>query len=217
MKTVSIVAIALLGINAAAFAQSSIEIKGAAISSNASSSAGSNDASQKKKPESNLPELPALVDATGKVAGPYVPSGQTVILRIDGALIAATVTNQLDVNIPFPSLGQQSGSTYRWALGEVTWFLSSDCSGPPIPLASAGLRPVAFTQDKRTGALTAYIGGTGLSTPKPANSVRQPSLGKGPQGGQCTQQFPFGGTIQGFDVEQTVVVSQRFPEPLTVR
>ena len=76
---------------------------------------------------------------------------------------------------------------------------------------------MAFLQDRRTGALTAYIGGPGRSAPRPANSVRQPLLGLGPQSGQCVQQFPFGGVIEGFDVEQTVVLTQHFPEPLTVR
>lgn len=218
MNLTSIIATILLGVGLPALAQSSGE------SRCANGTHGSNvgnvqagDACLLKKPESKVPEPPVLVDATGKVVGLYVPSARTVILRLQDATIAASVTNQLDVNTPYTSLGEQSGSTYRWAIQEQTWFLSSDCSGPPIPLAAGGLRPVAYTQDKRTGALTAYIGGTGISTPKRANSARQPTLGLGPLSGQCSQQAPFGGAIQGFDVEQTVVLSQRFREPLTVR
>lgn len=171
----------------------------------------------KKKPDATLAVLPVLVDVTGNLVGPYLPVAGSVILRVQGAIIAAGVTNQIDVAAPYGSLGQQSGSTYRWVVQDQTWFLSADCSGPPIPLALGGLRPVAYTQEATTGKLTAYIGGSGRSTAKPANSVRQPSLGQGPQGGQCLQKTPFGGVIQGFDVEQTVVISQRFPEPLTLR
>ena len=243
MRTISIIAIALVGVHAAALAQSSVDskktdgtnfgVRGSSSSTSGSSGSSStirissstssedlglsDDVSFKIKTGSHLPEPPALFDATGRIVGLYVPSAGSVILRLEDAIIAAAVTNQLDVNTPFASLGPQSGSTYRWTIQEQTWFLSTDCSGAPIPLASTGLRPVAYTQDRHTGALSAYIGGTGRSAPRPANSVRQPTLGLGSLSGQCSQKTPFGGVIEGFDVERTVVLSQRFPEPLTVR
>ncbi|MBC7514009.1 MAG: hypothetical protein H7234_06185 [Herminiimonas sp.] len=238
MRTISIIATVLLGVHAAALAQRSIDGNdadsrnfGASVGVSSSNSSRrslsssedlgrDSDVRLKIKTEVCSPgpsEPPVMLDATGKVAGLYVPSAGTVILRLEDAIIAAAVTNQLDVNTPFASLGSQSGSTYRWTIQELTWFLSTDCTGPPIPLASAGLRPVAYTQDRRSGTLTAYIGGSGRSAPRPANSVRQPTLGSGPLSGQCSQKTPFGGVIEGFDVAQTVVLSQRFPEPLTVR
>ncbi len=171
----------------------------------------------KKNAPDDRPQPPVLVDATGKIAGLYSPATTTVVLKLGEALILANVTNQLDVNAPFTSLGEQSGSTLRWAIVGQTWFLSSDCSGPPIPLASGGLRPVAYTQDRATGALTAFIGGAGISSARPANSVRQAALGGGPFSGQCVTQTPAGGTIQGFDIVQTMNISQRFPPPLTVQ
>lgn len=170
-----------------------------------------------KKLALNRPEPLVLVDATGKVVGTYLPVTDNVVLHVQNALIVASVTNQFDVNAPFASLGEQSGLTYRWAIRGQTWFLSADCSGPPIPLTSSGLRPVAYTQNRTSGALTAYIGGIGRSTAKRANSVRQAALGGGPQSGQCLQQAPFGGSIQGFDVESVVNISQRFPEALSVK
>ncbi len=170
-----------------------------------------------KKPVATRPDSLILVDAAGKLVGTYLPVTGNVIVNVQNALIVATVTNQFDVNIPFGSLGEQSGSTLRWAIHGETWFLSADCSGPPIPLANSGLRPVAYTQDRTSGALTAYIGGTGRSTAKRANSVRQAALGGGPQGGQCVQQSPFGGSIPGFDVVSVVNLSQRFPGALTVQ
>ena len=157
-----------------------------------------------------------LVDAAGKTVGLYSPTSSSVILNVQNALIVADVSNQLDVNVPFASLGEQSGSRFKWAIRGETWFLSTDCSGQPIPLANTGLRPVAYTQDRATGTLTAYIGGAGRSTAKRANSVRQAALGGGPGGGQCQRQSPFGGAIQGFDVEHVVNISQRYPEALTV-
>ena len=234
MKTVSIVLVALLDTQVAAFAEGSIARKGAGsegfsrqngpasvgigISANASDTLQKgSETSSSRSIGSNMPAPLVLVDAAGKVAGLYLPSTRTVEMRLQNTVIAAAVTNQLEVNTPYSTLGQQSGSTYRWTVQEQTWFLSTDCSGPPIPLATTGLRPVAYTQDLTTGAVTAYIGGTGNSTPRPANSVRQPSLGLGPLSGKCNQQTPFGGVIQGFDVEQTFVLSQRFVEPLTQR
>ena len=163
------------------------------------------------------PDPLVLVDATGKLVGTYLPVTENVIVNVENALIVADVTNQLDVNIPFPSQGEQSGSTFRRTIRGQTWFLSSDCSGPPIPLAGSGLRPVAFLQDRNSGVLTAYIGGTGRSSAKRANSVRQQMLGGGPASWSCVQQSPFGGSIQGFDVESVVNLSQRFPEALTVQ
>ena len=171
----------------------------------------------KKRPLENRPEPLVLVDAADKIAGLYFPDSSTVELKFLDVRILAHVTNQFDVNAPFGSLGEQSGSIYRWAIVGQTWFLSADCSGPPIPLASGGLRPVAYTQDRSDGALTAYIGGAGRSVAKPANSYRQAALGGGPNSGQCFTQAPTGGTIQGFDIEQIVKVSQRFPAPLTVQ
>ena len=69
---------------------------------------------------------------------------ENVIVNVQNALIVADVTNQLDVNIPFPSQGEQSGSTFRWTIRGQTWFLSSDCSGPPIPLASFALQSYVY-------------------------------------------------------------------------
>lgn len=158
-----------------------------------------------------------LVDATGKLVGTYFPVTGNVILNVQNALIIADVTNQSDVNTPFPSLGEQSGSTLRWAIRGQTWFLSSDCSGPPIPQSGNGLRPVAYTQDRNSGVLTAYIGGAGRSTPKRANSVCQQTLGGGPSSGECQQQAPFGGSVQGFDIDSVVNILQRFPSPLSIQ
>ena len=170
-----------------------------------------------KRPAFARPDPLVLVDAAGKLVGTYLPVTGNVIVNVQNALIVADITKQFDVNAPFASLAEQSGSTYRWAIRGQTWFLSTDCSGPPIPLANSGLRPVAYTQDRSSGALTAYIGGVGRSTAKRANSVRQAALGSGPQSGQCLQQAPFGGSIQGFDVDSVVNLSQRFPEALIVR
>ena len=172
---------------------------------------------QRKKNPINRPDPLVLVDAAGKLVGTYLPVTGSVIVNVQNALIVAEVTNQFDVNIPFPSQGEQSGSTFRWTVRGQTWFLSSDCSGPPIPLAGSGLRPVAYLQDRNTGVLTAFIGGSGRSTAKRANSVRQQVLGGGPVSGACVQESPFGGSIQGFDVESVVNLSQRFPEMLTVQ
>ena len=185
------------------------------ISNDTPSAASSAQAA--KKSTLSRPDPLVLVDANGKVVGTYLPVTDNVILHVQNALIVADVTNQFDVNAPFASLGEQSGSTYRWAIRGQTWYLSADCSGPPIPLANAGLRPVAYTQDRNSGALTAYIGGIGRSTAKRANSMRQAALGGGPQSGQCLQQAPFGGSIQGFDVESVFNLSQRFPEALSVK
>lgn len=170
-----------------------------------------------KKPAVVRPDPLVLVDAAGKLVGAYLPVTGNVIVNVQNALIVADVTNQFDISTPFGSLGEQSGSTYRWTIRGQTWFLSNDCSGPPIPLAGSGLRPVAYLQDRNSGVLTAYIGGSGRSTAKRANSVRQQVLGGGPGSGSCAQESPFGGSIQGFDVESVLNLSQRYPEALTVQ
>lgn len=175
------------------------------------------DSQSKKRNGGYRPEPLVLVDATGKIVGAFFPPGG-VILNIQGVLIPANVTNQINLVAPFTDSGVQSATKYRWAIAGTTNFLTSNCSGPPVPLASGGLRPVAYTQDLATGVLTAYIGGSGLSVPKFTSSSTLSTLGNGPFSGRCTSGVPAqGGNIQGFDVEQTANISQRYPEPLTVK
>lgn len=60
---------------------------------------GASDASK----EAQLAPLVAI-DALGKVAGRYFPKLNGVVLNVQGALILASVTNQLDVKSAFPTL-----------------------------------------------------------------------------------------------------------------
>jgi hypothetical protein len=169
-------------------------------------------------PQSPLlsPPPPLLVDARGRVAGRYAPDSNTAILNINGVSIVADVTNQTGIIVPYSDQGDQSGSLYKWTAAQQTWFLSTDCSGPPIPVAFRGLRPVAYVQDANTGAVTAYIGSAGKSKLLPAQSYKQPSIGAGSQPA-CVRQIPARSRIQGFDIEQTVNITQLYPESLSVR
>jgi hypothetical protein len=160
------------------------------------------------------PEL-LLYDATGKVAGRYFPAPTvelgaplreaTVIVNIDGALIQALV-------VPDRKGGRMNATALRWQTYRPNDFASPDCSGPPlIERTVPGTRPAAFRRDA-SGDLIAYVGVDGVSFPQ--RSLAESSYGEG----SCDSYAAEGGVWrQAWLIERIVNITQRFPEPLSVR
>jgi len=156
----------------------------------------------------------AVVDAHGSFVG-TLTSGRTdffgnsapgVVLTVNGAIVFVPIRRASGAN------GHTLASQYVW--GDVTYafsFRTSDCSGPPFVRGepAGNLRPAAVV--RQGGEATLYIAPDSFSSDF-APSVRSMQYVDGP----CTGITPVN-REEGWTPESSFSLTERFPEPLTVR